>query len=380
MMETDMKKNLLYFLELFMIFLCYGQKSIHINPITRHSCTSFCLDNNGYAVFGTNYDHKKMLDEGIIFVNKRNVSKSYWLKKDSKSEHAQWTSKYGSVTFNLVINQFAWAGMNEAGLVISTMELMGSQSPAPDKRPWINAGFWVQYLLDNYNTVEEVLASDSLIRVSGYVDHYLVCDREGNCAAIEFLEGKMVYHTGNKLPIKVLANNAYAESTAEWEKYGKQVSHGKPVSINNSGLKRFIIGAKRVRDFKPTDSESAIKYAFETLLEVSGQKVKGSPTYWSIVMDTQNFRIYFRTHTNPEIRCINLPELDFSCKEPVKMLDINEKLRGDITNKLKSYSSKAHFDHSLKAYKNWGQPIGSGTLKRHIKYLESFTCKESNVK
>jgi hypothetical protein len=68
-----MKKNLLYTLVLFAIFLCCGQKSIHIKPITRHSCTSFCLDNNGYAVFGTNYDHGKMLDDGMIFVNRRNV-------------------------------------------------------------------------------------------------------------------------------------------------------------------------------------------------------------------------------------------------------------------------------------------------------------------
>ena len=44
----------------------------------RHQCTSFCLDNNGYAVFGTNYDHGKNIYEGLIFVNKRNISKSYW--------------------------------------------------------------------------------------------------------------------------------------------------------------------------------------------------------------------------------------------------------------------------------------------------------------
>jgi len=82
----------------------------------RHQCTSFCLDNNSYAVFGTNNDYGKNIYEGLIFVNKRNISKSYW-GSDPVSEHVRWTSKYGSVTFNLVMSQFSWAGMNEAGLV-----------------------------------------------------------------------------------------------------------------------------------------------------------------------------------------------------------------------------------------------------------------------
>lgn len=52
-----------------------------------------------------------------------------------------------------------------------------------------------------------------------------------------------------------------------------------------------------------------------------------------------------------------------------------KKNAAEPTNKLKSYSSKVHFDYALKAYENWGQAIDPETLKQNIKYLESFTCK-----
>ena len=61
------------------------------------------------------------------------------------------------------------------------------------------------------------------------------------------------------------------------------------------------------------------------------------------------------------------------------MIDVNEKLKGDITHKLKPYSSKVHFEYALKAFKNWGQAIDPCTLKQNIQYLESFTCKGSKV-
>lgn len=341
----------------------------------RHQCTSFCLDNNGYAVFGTNYDHGKNIYEGLIFVNKRNVSKSYW-ESDAVSEHARWTSKYGSVTFNLVMSQFAWAGMNEAGLVISTMELVGSQSPAPDKRFWIYSNYWVQYILDNYSTVEEVIDSDSLIRIKDYVDHYLISDKNGNCATIEFLEGKMVYHTGANLPVKVLTNNDYERSAAEWNRTMMHKSQGESIPIQNQSLYRFVLAADMVTEFKSIDTKSAVKYAFDVLEKVSGQNVNGSPTLWSIVFDTKNLRIFFRTIKHSEVRYINFQGLDFSCKTPVKMLDVNEKLTGDITNKLKEYSSQLHFNHALHAGKRWGDGADPETLRWRLRFLEKFHCED----
>jgi penicillin V acylase-like amidase (Ntn superfamily) len=350
----------------------------NISPSPPLHCTSFVLDNNGYAVFGSNFDYAKDISEGLIFVNKRNVSKSL-LESDSLSKHISWTSKYGSVSFNLVTSQAAFAGMNEAGLVISLMGLRGSKCPQPDKRPWIHSYSWMQYVLDNFSTVEEVTASDSSIRIVGrvppyFVPHYLLSDAFGNCATIEFLGGKMVSHSGRNLPVKVLANTTYDRSISEWKRISVLKKNGKPVPRMNPSLRRFIRAAERVSSWQPTDSHSAINTAFDILDEVSGQKVNGAPTRWSIVFDTKDLRIHFTTIVHSAIREIDLHKLDFSCESPVKMMGITERLSGDITRQLKSYSFKLHLDHALKAREKWGMEESPEELEQQIRAFDEFPC------
>lgn len=223
-----MKKRLIFFI-LFLSFIIIGHNQSTVSSLAEsintwlgpfhtdqsgQSCTSFCLDNGDRCLFGTNQDNQ--IDAGLLFVNKRNVLKTGW-DSSTSGDYARWMSKYGSVTFVHAGHQLAWAGMNEAGLMISTMELGQTENPNPDERPPLASSFWVQYQLDNHSSVEEVLASDSQVRIADTVDHYLVSDRSGNCAVIEFLEGKMVYHSGESLPVKALTNSGYQDSVSAWE-------------------------------------------------------------------------------------------------------------------------------------------------------------------
>ena len=183
-------------------------------PASPPACSSFCLDNGYHCVFGTNQDNS--IDAGLMYVNKRGVLKSGW-DPSTSGQYARWIAKYGSVTFVHAGYQMAWAGMNEAGLMISTMALGETQNPPPDERPPLVSSFWAQYQLDNHSTVEEVIASDSQVRIADTVDHYLVCDGKGDCATIEFLGGKMVCHTAQSLPVKALTNSIYRETVSDWE-------------------------------------------------------------------------------------------------------------------------------------------------------------------
>ena len=178
-------------------------------------CSSFCLDNGDHCIFGTNMDHTT-LQLGQVFVNKRHVLKTAW-EPSTSGEYARWISEYGSVTLNAVGSQLPWGGMNEAGLMISTMSLVETQEPDPDERPPLAAAFWVQYQLDNSSTIQEVIASDTLVRVTDAFDHYLVCDGEGDCAVIEFLDGEMVVYTGSSLPAQALTNSTYQDSLVALE-------------------------------------------------------------------------------------------------------------------------------------------------------------------
>ena len=339
-------------------------------------CTSFCLDDNGNPIFGTNFDNSKV-HEGLLFVNKRKVSKTGW-EAGATGAYAGWVSKYGSVTFNLAGYQLVWAGMNEEGLVVSTMALSGTQSPPLDKRPPLISPFWLQYLLDNCSTVEQVVASQSQVRMGDNVDHFLVCDAAGNCAAIEFLGGKMICHTGDSLSVKALTNDPYKKSVDTWRQDSRRGILKRLFSKPKRGasLVRFKIAADRVRKFDLKKSGTAVKYAFDTLEMASGQRVGGSPTHWSIVFDIGNRRTYFRTSTNSKIRFFDLQAFDYSGSTPVKMLNIHTESSGDVVSRFVDYSREVNLKHLHRFCQKYGVDVPYEQLVELTQGLDSFECVE----
>jgi len=331
--------------------------------IVGGACTSFCLDSGGHAVFGTNYDNE--IWEGLLFVNKRGVTKTGW-EAGSSGKYARWTAEYGSVTFNLAGVQLAWAGMNEAGLVISTMWLGETRNPAPDERPPLVSPLWIQYQLDTCATLREVMANKGRVRIVDTVDHYLICDRRGDCAAVEFLEGKTVFHTGDDLPVKALTNHGYQKAARAWQSD----------RLSGNSLERFGIAADGVASFQPADAALAVACAFDTLDRASGQATGGTPTQWSIVFDTENLRVHWRTSRNAQIRYLDFAKLDFSCNTPVEMLDVHAPLSGDISDKLDRYTFEANLQHTLNFVEKWGgtelSPLEVEVLERGV---TSFACE-----
>ncbi len=326
-------------------------------------CTSFCLNNAGHAVFGTNLDES--FSDGYLYVNQRHVSKT-GPEANQIGEYARWTSKYGSLTFNLMGYQLAWAGMNEAGLTISTMYLPGTRVQFADKRPTLQSPFWLQYVLDNFSTVEEVIASEAQVRIAdGARDHYLVCDAGGDCATIELMDGNMVYHSGETLPVAVLTNSVYTESVKTWQ------AGTLPDSAYNT-LRRFSTAADRVTSFAATSSDAALQYAFDTLVQV---KTPGL-TAWSIVFDAQNRRASFRTAQDAEIRSVDLNKLDFTCGGPLQTLNIHEKLSGDVSGNFTSYSHALSFAHSKAAFAYFGVNIPDEWTEKLLELLENYPCAE----
>ena len=339
-----------------------------LQSISPGACTSFCLDNGDHCVFGANQDNT--LEIGLLFVNKRHVLKTTW-DPSTSGEYARWISRYGSVTINFVGYQMAWAGMNEAGLMISTMAVGVTQSPTPDERPPFQGPFWMQYQLDNHSTVDQVISSDADIRLAeSAVDHYLVCDRTGACATIEFLEGKLVYHIGESLPVTALTNNTYDDSVSAWE----ESLLGKSQPDDNS-LWRFTTVANRVRAFEPSSSDEAVAYAFDTLAAVSRQD-----TVWSFVYDPVNLRVHFRTNHNPRIRYLDLSSLDFSCRTPVRLLDVHADVSGDVSDELVAYTHAASLAHSTSFFAQYeGAKLSPFVVDTLLWGLESFPCQDGDI-
>jgi penicillin V acylase-like amidase (Ntn superfamily) len=327
------------------------------------ACTTFCLKNKGEVLFGKNYDW--MIGDGMIFVNKRGVSKA----ADNNGNPAKWVSKYGSVTFNQYGRENPSGGMNEAGLVIELMWLNDTQYPAPDSRPEVDVLEWIQYNLDTAATVEEVIKSAEQIRISSPVKiHYLVNDKAGNSATVEFLDGKLAAHTGADLPVAALTNDTYARSID----FAKKTDPATSTTV--SSLDRFARASKKINDFagQARTEKEAVDYAFGILINAA----QPGYTQWSIVYDQKRGQIYFRTQKSPAIKSIDTRAFDYTCGSAIKMLDIDLKDTGEAGPKFIDYTRAANRDLIERAFT--GTPflkaVPSAAKDRMAAVPESFSC------
>lgn len=285
--------------------------ALFLIPRTGSSCTSFCLD-KGRLIVGKNYDWS--IGDGLIIVNKRGVKKvAAQYRNHTFDIPARWTSSFGSVTFNQMGREMPMGGINESGLVVELLILNETEYPAQDSRPTVSMLQWLQYQLDNFSTARQVIESNSMVRIAHPLSnvgmHYFICDRVGNNAVIEFLDGKFVCYTGEDLPVKVLANSTYEDS------------------LDHKSA-RFNKAAALIDDYDTEGSQDSISYAFHVLDKVS----QGSFTKWSIVYDLKDYSIHFKTYSNQRIRSINIRSLDYSCKTPVGVIDLDKDLFGDVTD------------------------------------------------
>jgi choloylglycine hydrolase len=149
---------------------------------------------------------------------------------------------------------------------------------------------WLQYQLDNFGTVEEVIASDLKIRISPNNPplHYLTADASGHVATIEFLNGKMVVHQGKDLPFPVFTNNTYSQSV-ESAKESKYLTGNKSYNFQDNSIARFTKACSMVQTLEQTDiHKPLVDFALE--IWTAYQRFTKSTVY-----DLKNKKIYFRT-------------------------------------------------------------------------------------
>ena len=224
------------------------------------ACTSFCLETPDGIYYATNLD--LMIGDGHLFVNRRGIAKEGY-RASAKGEVARCVSRYGSVTFNLVGRELPWGGMNEAGLVMSSMQLNASRCPEPDERPPLSEAYLVQYILDTCSNVQEAIAAASVVRLaqSECASHYLLADESGDCAAFEFLDGEFVCFNGETLPVSALANATYASGVTFIEKGIV------PADNPGASVERVAAAAYMADRFDPDGGVSPVDYSLKVLTE-----------------------------------------------------------------------------------------------------------------
>jgi choloylglycine hydrolase len=301
---------------------------------TSSACTTACLSGEAGPLITKSYDWHSA--EGLVLINKAGSRKKAFLL-DSGTP-ARWTSKYASVTFNQYGREMPNGGMNSEGLVVEIMWLPETITPPVDERPGITELQWIQYQLDNYSTLAQVIAHARTMRVSAVYGtvHYMVCDRSGQCAAFEYLNGRLVTTEGKQLSAPVLTNHSYQRSIQYLGRHKRFGGHSE-LKSSQSSLDRFTRAAAYVVDHLQV---ATISDGFDLLEQVS----QGQFSVWNIVYDPKNLRVHFRTRDAPAIKTIRLQKFDASCRTPVLALDINTPKSGDVSKHMVDYTLEMNRD------------------------------------
>lgn len=352
--------------------------SLLMNAQPSFACSTFTLKKDDHFVYGRNLDWH--VDSGMICVNQRNMAKKAFVaptKSSSKGNAMEWTSKYGSVTFNGLGREFPYGGMNEVGLVVDIMWLHETQYPQVDSRKEIGALQWGQYLLDTCSTVDEVVASLEKTRISQNEIakvHFLIADRENNTLVVDFVDGEAKTYTGETLPQPVLTNITY-QKTIQYAKYFDGLGADKPTGRSLDSMDRFVRISDAVRQSASKDIDP-VKYSFRILHSVNaGYELNQHSTVLSAVYDIANLSINFRTNSNRNVRTIHLGELNFSNERPMRVWNVLNDLDGDITEKSINYSNELNHQTVAKHLTNPGVVRRVGDLRVLIDYFSGYPEK-----
>jgi penicillin V acylase-like amidase (Ntn superfamily) len=308
------------------------------------------LSRDDCLVVGHNLD-QEFYTPGMVHVNlrsesKRSVSCFDLDLTDVETPIIEWTSKYGSVTFNILGRNLPDGGINEAGLTVSEMGLAESVFSFDDSLPAMLSHLWIQYQLDNYATVEEVLEHlrDINIEPSSTFSppasanyHLFVTDIQGNVAIIEFLDGGPRVYANDSVPVPALCNLTYQQELERLENYQGITGWIRRRLDSNKDI-RFVKAAEYLEEFNTSTGMSPVDHCFDVLKHLQFETTK----QWSVVYDVKHRRVHFRTARGENVRYFDLDALDFSADaSPVVIEDIDIDLAGDVSGKFVAFSPDA---------------------------------------
>jgi len=357
------------------------------------ACSSFLLEKDGSIVAGRNLDSQKFTP-GVVVINHRGI----WKESRSWNElaygqsvsnpHLSWVSRYGSVTFNTFCRDFVDGGMNEAGLFIQEMSLVENRYPEDSTKPRIFMMLWMQYVLDSFESVDQVVASAREVVIDGWNWHFFAADAEGNTAAIEFIDGNPVLTYGEAMPITVLCNETYATEMSLLKTY-QGFGGATPVVLKDAGVTpdpeapyvddRFVNAATLIK-MSGDSSLSPTDYGMKILDEMAWEG-----TQWSYVCDLTNRTVRYRTKDSPEPKELKLTDFNLDAASPTLMLDIHA--NGAIgPRSLSEYSPELNLASLEKKISGWESVFTSngatleGALDRISGYSETTKVAQPGLR
>lgn len=278
---------------------------IFLTLITTNAlaCSIFMQPETGMVA--KNFDWS--LAEGEMMIRPYNA------KKKALTSKKTWISKYGSITFNQYGPDLPNGGMNTEGLLMEALILGATKhkelTPIEETEV-LNEAEFIQFNLDNYKSVEEVIANvtDLKVKKIHVPIHYFTCDISKQCAVIEFINGKVKVYTEDSLELPILTNMAYEKVL------NKYLQEMPSTSEAFSSYPRF----KLLADFKMTD------YSKPSMLKkLNAAKVTGT-TVWQILYspETKNIDLLHIFSTAPVN--VKMDKMSFNCTRELRVLSLKD--------------------------------------------------------
>lgn len=292
------------------------------------SCSAIVLKNDQSVYLAKNFDWT--YNNGYVIKNLRNINKQAY--STFLNQPMKWTSKYGSISFNQNGKEMPYGGINEKGLAVEMLWLNYTEYRMDPKLPLLNELEWIQYQLDNFASVQEVIDHLEQISISPFKGkiHYMVADADGHSVVIEHLGGKIKYELQPASQCQAITN--YDLTTSKnWFANNKNSTKGNVTQA----LFRYTILQTEIEDADLQKTLSVPK-AFEMLDHVAIKK-GDFKTQWSIVYDLKKKLVYFKSTGNKEVRHLALMDLDFN--QNIVAIDVNKKGKGYSNNEFLNYTS-----------------------------------------
>ena len=322
------KTNVFLITALVIIFSVIPQKRVR-------ACTRVVYQGNkDMVITGRTMDWKEDTRSNI-WIFPRGMERNGEVGKDPM----RWKSKYGSVVTS-AYDICSTDGMNEKGLVANLLWLAESSYPQWNgEKPALSIAAWVQYMLDNFATVNEAVSGiekNTFDVVSDMMPdgtrmatlHLSISDATGDNAIFEYIDGKLNIHHNRSY--QVMTNSPVFDQQLALDDYWKTIGGTTFLPGTNRAADRFVRASFYINAIPKTeDTRTALASVFSVIRNTSvpfGISTPDQPnissTRWRTVSDQKDKVYYFESTLYPNVFWVDFKDVDFSEKASVKKLNL----------------------------------------------------------
>lgn len=294
-------------------------------------------DADGAVIVGRNMDYHRDLGTNLWKLP-RGIRRD-----DGVTGELAWVAQYGSVVAT-AFDMISVDGINEAGLAGHVLWLAESvYGERDDSRPGLSQAVWLQYFLDNFETVGAAVAwiRESDVQVVQLIDpasgevpaiHLALNDATGDSAILEYIDGALEIHHGPEY--RVMTNSPKYDQQLELLRDIDAWGGDKPLPGTTAAPDRFARAAYYVDHLpRPRTQLEAIASMFSVIRNAAQPyrlpdpgRPDVSQTIWQVVADLTRRRYVFESTTRPNIVWVDLDDLDFSEGSGELVLDLGSGL------------------------------------------------------